>query len=265
MGCRGHVKKTKAERVLSQDQWKSVLAAVEANKIKFRHWKRDYTALYLGMMFGLRIGEVILLERRQFDDLEASETAHLPTLKQSERILVICRGTFEGEPCGKKVRLRADRGGGTFLCPRCSTKGIVPTPKVPLHTGVVEKDPPVIEESVIAYVADYLENHMRKDQRWLFEGKPGYHISSSYLSRIFNTYCQLAGIPAKYSFHSLRHGRGVVIWSRFGDLRMVAGCLRQQSMKSAEIYADLDKEKLDQYKQKLNRVAFNPLKGKANG
>lgn len=265
LGKKGHVRKTDAERVLTQDQWRKVLQAVEDNKAAFvKTWKRDYTALYLGMMFGCRISEVILLERRHFTDLESSETAHIPTLKQSEKIRIICNGQFNGAPCGRRVRVRMDRAGDTHYCPRCNSPIKIPANTEIKYTGPVERDPPVIEEAVIAVVSDYLKNCMRPDQRWLFESKQGRHISASYLSRIFNTYCHLAGLSNKYSFHSLRHGRGVTLWSRFQDIVLVQKSLRQKSVSSAQVYIGLDPEKMSDIKKKLNRSAFNPLARKAD-
>ena len=263
LGIHGHVKKTDAERVLSQDQWRAILAAVEANKLKFPKWKRDYTALYLGMMFGLRIGEVVLLQRRHFADLEASDSAHIPTLKRSERINASCHGSvLDGKPCKQHMHFSASRAGQKFWCHNCGTEGIVPTPIKAPQTGVVDVDPPVIEEAVVAYVVDYMNNHMRPDQEWLIEGHKGKRITNGFMSKIFNTYCKLAGISAKYSFHSLRHGRGVLLYSRFQDLLLVRDCLRQKDMKSAQVYVGLDLEKTQEYKRKLNRIAFDPLKGK---
>lgn len=261
LGHPGHVAKSDDERVLTDAQWRSVLDACEhsANANR-KHWKRDYTALYLAYMTGMRIGEVIQMERRHFDDLQRSDTIHIPTLKQSERILVVCDGQWDGQPCRRRMRVRLDRAGQTHPCPRCGWLNIIPASKSKVARAIPEKDPPFVEESVIAYMADYLANHMRADQRWLFEGRKGYHLSSSMMGRIFGTYCKRAGIPPQYSFHSLRHGRGVRLWSMFQDLLLVSKGLRQRSMRSAEVYAGLDPEKRLEYKKKLEKVAFDPLK-----
>lgn len=258
LGQRGHVRKSDEQRVLTRAQWRQVLAAVEAHKAEFPHWQRDYAALFLSLMLGLRVGEVVLLERRHFANLEKEDIALIPRLKQGERVPVACQGVFSGQPCGRRARVAASRIGQEWICPRCSTRTVIPQPKEAPHVGVVERDPPVIEEAVVRVVTEYMANVMRPDQRYFFEGRRGQHISKSQMSRIFGTYVRLAGLSDKYSFHSLRHGRGVMLWSEFQDLVLVSKSLGHKDLKSAQIYAGLDPEKKAAYKKRLDEVAFNP-------
>ena len=257
---RGHpAHKSKKERAISQDQLLTILGAVEESRDEFNeHWKRDYTAIYLGFTLGLRIGEACILERNHFRDLVAGgDTVFLPTLKQSERIPFQCRNT----ECRRKVRVRWDMGGKKFQCSKCGTVGVVPVPKDKPLTGVVEKDPGFVEEATIAYILDYIQNHMRPDQRWLFEARtPGYHVSGSYLSRIFGTYTKRAGLSSKYSWHSLRHGRGVMLYSTTRDMQACKEGMRHKSLKATEIYMALDAELAQTFKKALNKRAFDPLK-----
>jgi site-specific recombinase XerD len=136
----------------------------------------------------------------------------------------------------------------------------VPNPKGKTTTGVVEREQGVIEETVIKFIADYLESHMRPDQQWLFESAKGRHLSNSHASRIFGTYCRRAGLSAKYSFHALRHGRGVKLWRESRDLALVAEGLRHRSMQSSQRYVHLDPEERDEYRKRLGARAFDPLK-----
>ncbi len=126
------------------------------------------------------------------------------------------------------------------------------------------EDFPIIEEATSAYIIDYLENHMRDDQRWLFESKPGSHISQSYLSRIFNTYAKITGLDSTYAWQSLRHGRGFRLWALCHNLTMVAQGMRC-NLSSAQKYASLDMEKENDFKKTMNKVAFNPLKHRKVG
>jgi len=258
----GHPRKTSAERVLTEKQWQAVLEACQAAKDENpKWWYRDYSALYLGYMFGCRVGEIVILERKHFSDLEKFDTARIPTLKQADRVQVICGGMHEGKPCARKSRIRGDRVGEDYTCPRCGSKTKVPPPKVALRTGAVDKELPLVEEQVIKFVLDYMREHMRPDQRWLFESRRhGGHISSSAMGRVFNTYLHRAGMSPKYSFHSLRHGRGVRLWSQFQDLVLVSQGLRHKDIKSAQIYAGLDPERREAYQKKLSKIAFDPLK-----
>jgi integrase len=259
MGRRGHVKKTDVERVVTEAQWRRLLEVCEQSKEDFNaNWKRDYTALYLGYMLGLRIGEAVLLERNHFSDLEKLDVVRLPTLKQSERIQYVCRS------CKRKCRVKSDRMGTAFTC-SCGTEGTVPKlAGFKPHIGAVEMDLPFVEEQTVGYLIDYIQNHMRPDQRWFFESpkNPKCHISTSHMSRIFNTYAEAAGLSKKYSWHSLRHGRGVRVWSLFKDLVMVKGALRHRNIAAAQIYAGLDPETKADYKKKMERVAFDPLASK---
>lgn len=255
---RGHCHKSKSERALSELQWRAVLDAAEDSQHEFnQHWKRDYTAIYLSFMLGLRIGEVSILERKHCRELLAGgETIHLPTLKQSERLPFRCKN---GD-CLRKVRVKAEYAGKPYECSKCGTKSIVPHPGKSLVMGVVEKDPGFLEEATIAYILDYIKDHMRPDQRWFFEGRrKGYHVSVSNLSRIFNTFAQRAGLSNKYSWHSLRHGRGVTLYSHTHEVEAVREGLRHKHLKTAEIYIGLDAELKGQYKKTLNKAAFDPL------
>jgi hypothetical protein len=42
-----------------------------------------------------------------------------------------------------------------------------------------------------------------------------------------------------YSWHALRHGRGIYIWERFKDLVKVKDALGQKSLSAAEWYVNL--------------------------
>lgn len=259
LGIHGHTKKFVHERVTTRQQVVSILSEVEKSADINPRWKRDYAIIYLASMFGARVGEIVLYERRQFANIERDDMAFLPTLKRSERIPYVCKGSFNGGVCGRKTRVRADRAGSVHICSRCNHPGTIQTPKEAAVTGVVEIDPPFIEEQVVAFITDYMAS-MREDQRWLFEGRRGFHVSVGHAQRIFATYAAKAGLSSKVSFHSLRHGRGVEMWSRFSDLILVQKALRQKDVKSAQYYANLDVDKIAEYKKVLERTAFDPLK-----
>lgn len=196
------------DAAITEPQWRQLLDAAEASKNDFnKHWKRDFTAIYVGYLFALRLDECVILEKDHFKTLEKEDTVQLP-------------------PDGA--------------------------------------DFPLIEESTATYIIDYLKHHMRPDQKFLFESRPGYHISPSYLSRIFNTYASRAGLGPKYAWQCLRHGRALRIWSILHDLSMVAKALRC-NIRSAARYATLDSEAEAEYRKTMNRVAYNPLKNRKVG
>jgi integrase len=252
--------KSLRETFLTDAEVKKILAAVEQSKDKFNsNWYRDYAAIYLGFMFGLRVTEACMLERRHFDEIASKEAAHIPTLKQAPRIPYNC---FK---CSKRTRVSAERIGQEFPCPRCGAMNLVVHPRRPISMLVPEKDPPVIEGEVVDFVVEYLEKHMRPDQRWLFESRPGVRISSVLMGRIFNTHAAAAGLSPILSWHSLRHGRAAVLYSTFKNLILVRDCLRQKTTKMAERYAHLDLEELQKTKAVLNRRAFKTVATRKEG
>lgn len=246
------MRKTYREKFLTDAEVKALLDAVEATRQKFnKNWRRDYAAIYLGYMLGLRIGEVVLLERRHFDEIE-QDIAKIPTLKQRERVKYSC------SKCHKRTRVAANRVGSDWPCPRCNHKNFVRAPKNEVSSEIPEKEPPVIEEQVVEFVTDYITNHMRPDQKYLIETKPGRHISPSYLSRVFNTYLMAAGLSPKISWHALRHGRASKLFRMFKNIIMVRDCLRQKGTQMAEFYSHLDPEEAAETRKILSRSTFTP-------
>jgi integrase len=251
LGVRGHVRKTDREKYLIDSEVKAILDAIEETRNRFnKNWRRDYAAIYLGYMFGLRIGEVILLERRHFDEID-HDIAKIPTLKQRARVKYHCN------KCGKNARVMASRANQKWPCPRCGAKNVVRPPREAISTDVPEKEPPVIEEQVVEFVIDYIA-HMRPDQQYLIESRPGKRASPSYLSRIFNTYLVAAGLTPKYSWHALRHGRASKLFNMFKNMIMVRDCLRQKSTQMAEFYSHLDPEEAQETRKILSKSGFQP-------
>lgn len=271
LGVRGHVHKTRTEKFLESAQVKAMLDSCTASRDEFNaNWFRDYAAIYMGYSFGLRIGEARLLERRHFSDLASQEVAHIPTLKQWERVPYVCA------KCEKRCRVSSDKINAEYKCPRCGQKNLVKPPRGrPVSQDIPERDPPVIEGQVVDFVLDYLERGMRPDQVYLFEGRPGKHLSEGYLSRIFNTHAARAGLSNKYSWHSFRHGRASKLWSMFKNLILVRDSLRQKTTAMAEVYAHMDTDEINRTRKKLERGGIEheipasitpiPAKGTPNG
>ncbi len=267
IGFGKRVKKTRVDKALTDDQYRAILASAEASASEFnKNWKRDYAALFLGGALGLRIGEAVLLERKCFERLEKENYYELPTLKQSEKILFECKNPECGKHANgkaKRVRVRWDMGGKEYQCPRCNAVGIVKQPKDAPVTGLKFMDAGFIEEPTVGFILSYMENDMRPDQRWFFESRyPDTHISESYLSDIFSTFAHSAGLPPVYTYHSLRHYRGVLLYSCTKDFQACKEGLRHKDIKTTQIYASLDSELRDEYQKKLNKRAFDPAKKK---
>lgn len=255
------VKKPRVLLTVTADQWESVLQAIEDDTTNL-HQIRDYALVFLGAALGMRRGEICLYERKHFRDLDKYDVIYVPTLKQSEKIQFTCQQrTVDGDRCGRKCRVKLSSAGQKHRCFRCGKESDVPD-LLPGQTseGVVEVPVDIVEPQTVGFIFDYLENHMRPDQRFLFETKPGYHISAGHVNRIFNTYSVAAGLDPKISFHSLRHNRGVKLYTMFKDMKLCQNGLRHKNIATTQIYADLDQEAKDHYREELAKKAFDPLK-----
>ncbi len=141
-------KKVKALRAMRSEDWQKVLEAVEDSRDADcnTNWRRDWALIFLGAALGMRRGEVILFQRRHFKDLESNDTIYCPTLKQSDKIKYICKGTLhDGRACQRACSVKASSAGLEHTCFRCGTIGTVPIPKHELVTGVVEVEVDIVE------------------------------------------------------------------------------------------------------------------------
>ncbi len=257
--------KPESEKFLTSEQMDAMLAACEKERDSFNlKWKRDYALLYLMYSLGLRVGETVLLERRHFRDVEALEKVYLPTLKRWPRVPYLCEG------CKKRCKVRAERIGQTFNCPRRNKPNEVKRPSyhIPAVHEIPEIDVPMIEGPMVGFVLDYMKRYMRDDQQYLFETAEGRHMSTRMAQRIFDTYAQKAGLGIRYSAHAERHVRGQRLYKYSNNnLTLVAQGLRHRGTRTVERYVHLDQEQLDGYKKKMDRTAIDPLKrkGASNG
>lgn len=61
-------------------------------------------------------------------------------------------------------------------------------------------------------------------------------LTTSQLRRCFAYYRDRAGLNRHYSFHALRHFRGVQLYKRFKDPQLVKESLRHRRLSSTEVY-----------------------------
>jgi integrase len=242
------VRRANREKFMTLEEFQTLLRKVA--ELRRARWRRDHCAIFCGFFFGLRISETVLINRETFRDLEHGEV-HIRTKKQGMRVRYTC------PDCKRRYRVAAARAGQMQTCGHCGAQG-----KIRLPQGVTKADaappecsPPVVETVVHDYVRNYLDNVMRPEQEWLFESAPGKRLARDYLRQIFNRYSMAAGLNPKYSWHCLRHGRGVMIMDQFDDLVMVRDSLRQKSLGAAEFYIHLSPAKAAKYREALDRVS----------
>ena len=230
------IEKTRRQKYLTQAQVKKVLKAIKQSDQPKR--ERDHAAVYLGYFLGLRVSEACILERQSFRHI-AEHQAYIRTSKSIPRIPAICQ-------CGRRWRVSANKIRHRVPCPRCSRSVTVNAPAQPIDTNPPEKEPPVVETPVVNFIQEYMRSRSC-GKRWLFESKRGTHISTRQLNKIFGHYCIAAGLDPAYSFHALRHGRGLLIYERFKDPVMLRDMLRQKTLSAAEWYMHLSPERQREY------------------
>lgn len=260
-------RKLQSMKAMTLDDLRVLLDTVKASAATNAKWERDFAMIFIAAALGMRRGELRLFERKHFADLERDGVVHCPTLKQSEKIQFICAGNLhDGQPCMRTCRVRATAAGQVHKCYRCGTERVVPVPKGKLQSGVILVDIDIVEEWSTAFILNYLNETMKPEQRFLFEAdgrwgnlKTDKPISEAHVSQIFNTYLIAAGLDPRYSTHSLRHRRGVQLYSQFHDLVAVKTGLRHKNIKTSQVYADIDQETKDRYREQLSKAEFNPL------
>lgn len=245
--------KSDREKFLSENEIQQLLETVFQENNKYM--RRDHALIYLGYRFGLRAGETVILNRNTFRDI-TRDTAHIRRLKRVERIPFVCANPG----CKFKCRIAASKALHVFKCPQCSLEVLVGKPKGRENeNNPPETIPPAIERGVIEYVQDYIQTQMRPDQEWLFEGHPEEHLSTTHVRNIFNFYLMKSGLKSIYSWHALRHGRGVLLWDRFHDLGLVKEMLGHKSIKSSEFYIHVSPQRSEEVRAALERGTENPF------
>lgn len=238
-----HLEKSNREKFISLDQLRRILDEVQ--KQKRLEWRRDHAMIYLGFYLALRVGECCMVDRETFRYIDQNEI-RIKTLKNAPRIRVHC------PKCDRRWRVSVKRCGTDTECSRCGMTVSVPEQIGTVTDATPEKIPPVIETPVIEYIKNYMKR-MPDDQEFFFLGRyENEPIDVRTARKFFKEYCVAAGLSKNYSFHALRHGRGVHIWERFKDLVMVRDMLRQKSVTSAEWYMRISPDRQEELREVLD-------------
>lgn len=82
---------------------------------------------------------------------------------------------------------------------------------------------------------------------YLFPSKHGEQITASGIQQVFKKWASKAGLPDRYSIHSLRHPYAVRLYKASGyNLRLVQKQLGHSSIATTQVYADVLDADVDQ-------------------
>jgi integrase len=229
-------------KFLTTDQLAQMLSAIKSDTGNLQR-ERDWHIIFLGFYLGLRAQECARLTRNCFRMIDQDQVV-IPTLKQAEKLKIVCKN------CLRTRRLSVRNSGKTKFCDDCQTEYVVPV--IEAKTEPVDVSLNMLEPQVLKVIKAYLAT-MRKDQLFLFEprGAPGHPLQTRQLNNIFNTYAHRIGLDSRYTFHSLRHGRGVQVYEKFEEQKMVQQMLRHSSIKTSEIYIHLSPKSKLQRRERL--------------
>jgi len=259
----GHTEKVEREKYLTEDEVKILLDTIR--KADRKTMVRDHAAIFLGFYFAMRAGEAAILDAHALRSIEKG-VAYIRTLKRRKRIKHRC------ENCKRSFTLSRRRAGTMHRCTSCASESRVAEAKDVEELLPSEVPMSIITSDVIEYARDYMKS-MRANQAWLFESSkyPGKHLSPCQLQCIFNAYLMRSGLNPKYSWHALRHGRGVQLWEVSGhDAKVVQDGLRHSSpVTSMAIYAHMSPERRSEILKLLDKRALDvefeaPAKKAAN-
>ncbi|MFC1620541.1 tyrosine-type recombinase/integrase [Candidatus Neomarinimicrobiota bacterium] len=101
-------------------------------------------------------------------------------------------------------------------------------------------------------IVEYL-NYRHSDSPYLFPSKHGEKITASGIQQVFKKWANKAGLPDRYSIHSLRHTYAVRLYKASGyNLRLVQKQLGHSSVSTTQVYADVLDADVDQALENLD-------------
>jgi integrase len=200
--------KQERDKFIDKEQFEALVRAARKSS-----YPRAADLLLVAGMLGLRIGEAVTLNRGCFKRL-ASGFVSITTLKRFDRAHPIKR-------VGSDRAFHLQRKVGVY--PRMVIS-------VPVSQVMVNFFKRLLKETPLGQV-------------FLFPGRCRGHISKTHAQRIFHEAAQISGLGPQYSFHSLRHHQGLMVWEELHDYEQVKLRLRHSSAQTSMRYSHLsDKE-----------------------
>jgi site-specific recombinase XerD len=249
---KGKNPKAESDTFLSVEDVNKILLTIKQSDHPMK--ERDHCALFMGFYFGLRVSEAAIIERNCFRHIDKGQI-YVRRSKSVPRIAVECSG------CKRKFNISAKKSGQEHDCVRCGRPMKVIAKKT-IDMTPPEKSVPVVETRVSEYIKEYMVKHVRPGQRWFFEGSYAQgtpledipHIGTRQMANIFSHWVVAAGLSPIYSWHALRHARGMFLYERFNDLSMVQKMLGHKSIASTQIYVHMSPRRKAAYRESLDSV-----------
>ncbi|MCH7987888.1 MAG: tyrosine-type recombinase/integrase [Planctomycetes bacterium] len=95
-------------------------------------------------------------------------------------------------------------------------------------------------------ILNYL-NYRKSDSPYLLASERGNQITASGIQQLFKKWAKKAGLPKRYSIHSLRHTYATRLYKASGyNLRLVQKQLGHSSVSTTQVYADVQSEDIDE-------------------
>ncbi|MFC1481888.1 tyrosine-type recombinase/integrase [Candidatus Neomarinimicrobiota bacterium] len=102
-------------------------------------------------------------------------------------------------------------------------------------------------------ILEYLEYRLAHSQ-YLFPSERGEQVTASAIQKVFKRYAKRAGLPARYSIHSLRHTYATVLYKASGyNLRLVQQQLGHSSPNTTAVYASVVNADLEEAVERMDQ------------
>ncbi len=186
--------------------------------------------------------------------LSTSETKQLTTTIDDAAILAKSKGRFA--PVRDNAIIHLALGTGLRVSELTSLKvdhihfkrG---SNQIVVYKGKGDKDRIVtINNNLKSIIQQYMDYHLSV---YLFPSERGEQLTRSGIQQIFKKWANKAGLPKRYSIHSLRHTYATNLYKASGyNLRLVQKQLGHSSISTTQVYADTFDEDLEIAVEKLD-------------
>ena len=186
--------------------------------------------------------------------LSTSETKQLTTTIDDAAILAKSKGRFA--PVRDNAIIHLALGTGLRVSELTSLKvdhihfkrG---SNQIVVYKGKGDKNRIVtINNNLKSIIQQYMDYH---PSVYLFPSERGEQLTRSGIQQIFKKWAKKAGLPKRYSIHSLRHTYATNLYKASGyNLRLVQKQLGHSSISTTQVYADTYDEDLEIAVEKLD-------------